>query len=256
MGSPNRLISVIQLFDNGRSVWTVDEIAQALSTSPSTAYRSVRSLVQAGFLDPVTGAGYALGPAFIRYDRVLRHNDPLIKAADRIMSDLLAQTDQGATVILCRRFRDCVMCVHEVQGTKPHAPTSYQRGVAMPMFIGATSKIILAHLPDRVLKSTYLDNEQVIRRVLKVKDWRQFRDQLRAIRRAGIAVTDSEVAKGRIGIAAPVVRQDQVIASISLVIAAKTLGRRKAETLTPPVLAAAARISQNLARERPLVTRG
>lgn len=256
MGSPNKLISVVQLFDNGRSVWTVDEIAQALGTSSSTAYRSVRSLVQAGFLDPVTGAGYALGPAFIRYDRVLRQNDPLIKAADRVMSGLLGQTDQGATVILCRRFRDCVMCVHEVQGTKPHAPTSYQRGVAMPMFIGATSKIILAHLPDRVLKSTYLGNEQIIRRVLKIERWQQFRDQLKAIRKAGVAVTDSEVAKGRIGIAAPIVRQGQVIASISLVIAAQALGRRKAETMVPSVLAAAARISQNLSREKPLVTRG
>ncbi|HEU5019462.1 MAG TPA: IclR family transcriptional regulator C-terminal domain-containing protein [Pseudolabrys sp.] len=256
MGGPNRLISVLQLFDNGRSVWTVDEIAEALTTSPSTAYRSVRALVQGGFLDPVTGAGYALGPAFIRYDRVLRQNDPLIKAADLIMSDLLSQTDQGATVILCRRFRDCVMCVHEVQGAKPHAPTSYQRGVAMPMFIGATSKIILAHLPDRVLKSTYLSNEQVIRRVLKVQNWQQFREQLKAIRRAGIALTDSEVAKGRIGVAAPIVRESQVIASISLVIAAKALGHRKAETMVSSVLAAASRISRNLSREKPLVTRG
>jgi DNA-binding IclR family transcriptional regulator len=256
MSSPNRLISVLQLFDNGRPVWTVEALAQALGTSPSTAYRSVRALVQAGFLDPVTGAGYALGPAFIRYDRVLRQNDPLIKVADPIMSDLLADTDQGATVILCRRFRDCVMCVHEVQGSKPHAPTSYERGVAMPMFIGATSKILLAHLPDRTLKSTYLDNEQIIRRVLKIQSWQQFREQLKAIRRSGFALTDSEVAKERIGLAAPIVRDDQVIASISLVIATKVLGRRKAESFSPAVCAAAARISQSLARKRPLVTRG
>lgn len=256
MSNPNRLISVLQLFDNGQAVWTVDEIAHALGTSPSTAYRSVRSLVQAGFLDPVTGAGYALGPAFIRYDRVLRQNDPLIKIADPIMSKLLAKTNQGATIILCRRFRDCVMCVHEVQGNKPHAPTAYERGVAMPMFLGATSKIVLAHLPDRTLKSTYLDNEQVIRRVLKLQSWQQFREELKSIRKAGFAATNSEVAKGRAAIAAPIVRDGQVIAGISLVIAAKILGTRKAESFAPAVLAAAACVSQGLARVKPLVTRG
>ena len=255
MSSPNRLISVIQLFDNGRPVRTVDEIAQSLGISASTAYRSVRTLVKAGFLDPVTGAGYALGPAFIRYDRVLRQNDTLIKVADPVMSELLAHTNQSATVILCRRFRDCVMCVHEVQGNKPHAPTSYERGVAMPMFIGATSKIILAHLPNRTLKTTYLENEKMIRGVLKIRSWQDFRAQLKTIRRDGFALTDSEVAKGRIGLAAPIVRNGQVIASISLVVAGKKLGRQRIESLVPAVCAAAKRISQSVSRKRQLVTR-
>ncbi|MGH7784130.1 MAG: helix-turn-helix domain-containing protein, partial [Candidatus Binatia bacterium] len=74
----SRLLAILQLFESGQAVWTVDEISHERKMSVSTAYRHVRELVKSGYLDPVTGAGYALGPAFIRYDRVLRQNDPLI----------------------------------------------------------------------------------------------------------------------------------------------------------------------------------
>ncbi|MEH2479841.1 DNA-binding IclR family transcriptional regulator [Nitrobacteraceae bacterium AZCC 2146] len=79
------------------------------------------------------------------------------------MKTLLTRTNRHATVILCRRFKDCV---HEIQDDKSKQTTSYERGVAMPLFLGATSKVILANLPDRTSKSVYLANEETIRRVL------------------------------------------------------------------------------------------
>jgi DNA-binding IclR family transcriptional regulator len=256
MGRPSRTIAVLQLFDNGRPVWTVEEIARQVRTSVSTAYRTVRDLVQAGFLDPVAGAGYSLGPAFIRYDRILRQSDPLVRVADPIMKDLLERTSQSATAILARRFRECVMCVHEVQGETPHAPTSYERGVAMPLFLGATSRIILAYLPDRTLKSTYLANEAAIRKVLRLQTWPEFKESLKAIRRDGYAMTHSEVAKGNIGLAAPILRDDQIVAGISLVISAKSLRSRKIEQFLPELFAAAKRVTRAFSNERPVLTRG
>jgi DNA-binding IclR family transcriptional regulator len=256
MARPSRTIAVLQLFDTGSPVWTVEEIARKLRTSVSTAYRTVRDLVQAGFLDPVAGAGYSLGPGFIRYDRILRQCDPLIRVADPVMSELLERTHQSATTILARRFRECVMCVHEVQGQKPHAPTSYERGVAMPLFLGATSKLILAYLPDRTLKSTYLANEAAIRKVAKLQTWPEFKAHLKAIRRDGYAWTDSEVAKGRTALAAPILRDDQIVAGISLVIASKSLHGRKIEQFLPELFAAAKRISRSFSNEKPVLTRG
>ena len=255
MRRPHRLLAILQLFEDGRPIWTVEDIGTALGVPTSTIYRHVRNLVQAGFLDPVTGAGYALGPGFIRYDRILRQNDQLIRVAEPVMKDLLARTSQHATVILCRRFKDCVMCVHEIEGAQPHPTTSYERGVAMPMFLGATSKVILANLPDRTLKSVYLANEKAIRRTLKVHDWKDFKEQFRAIRRAGYALTDSEVAKGRIGLAAPISRDGQIIAGISLVAIPSKTNRAKVSSYIQSVVAAAAQISKLLSKEMPLVPR-
>jgi DNA-binding IclR family transcriptional regulator len=254
MSRPDRLLAILQLFEDGRPTWSVEDIGVALGMSISTTYRHVRSLVQAGFLDPAAGAAYALGPGFIRYDRILRQNDRLIQIADPLMKALLARTNRHATVILCRRFKDCVMCVHEVQGDKPNT-TSYERGVAMPMFLGATSKVILANLPDRTLKSVYLANEDQIRRALKIRDWKTFKDQLREIRKAGYALTDSEVATRRIGLAAPISRDGQVIAGLSLVAIPDKTDRAKIANYIPSVVSAAAAISTALSQETPVVPR-
>ncbi|HEV2574198.1 IclR family transcriptional regulator [Methylocella sp. CPCC 101449] len=248
MTPANRVLAILQLFENGQSVWTVEEIARELGASTSTTYRHVRELVQSGFLDPVAGAGYALGPAFIRYDRILRQNDELIRIAAPIMEKLLAQTSQKAMVILCRRFKDCVMCVFEVHGSEPHLTTSYERGVAMPMFLGATSKVILANLPDRTLKAIYLSNEQTIHRLLHVEGWPQFKEQIRGIKRAGYAMTDSEVAPGRIGLAAPIARDQQVVAGISLVAVPNTTERQRLTEYRDHVIEAARLISAELSQ--------
>jgi DNA-binding IclR family transcriptional regulator len=255
MARSSRLIVVLQLFENNRPVWTVDEISRTLGISVSTAYRHVRELVGSGFLDPVTGAGYALGPAFIRYDRILRQSDPLIQIAHPVMAALLDRTRQNGTVALCRRFKDCVMCVHEVRGKKSRGQTSYERGVAMPMFLGATSKVILAQLPDRVLRGVYLANEKTIRQVLRTRDWSEFKSQLREIRRSGFALTDSEVAKGRVGLAAPIGRNGQVAACISLIVDANGWDKKKVSSFIPHVVGAAQSISRSLIKEAPVISR-
>jgi len=218
--SRNRVLYILQLFDR-RPVWTVEEIAREMDISASTAYRDVQELCQTGFLDRVLGAGYVLGSAFIQYDRLIRRDDALIRHAAPLMRRLLGRTTQRATAVLSRRYRDCVMCVHQEQGSAPHPVTAYDRGVAMPLFKGATAKAVLAHLDARVLKRMYLENETQIRAASGCGTWKEFQAQLAAIRSDGYAVTVGEVAADRVGIAAPVHLGTQVIAALSLVLHAR-----------------------------------
>lgn len=216
MAGQNNLLSILQLFDGDGVVLTAEDIASALGISIRTAYRNVRELSQAEFLDPVTGAGYALGPAFIHFDRLIRQSDPLIHVADRPMLALLDKASQAASVILCRRFRDRIMSVHKHDGDVPHLPVSYERGAAMSLFVGAPAKAILAFMPDRALKALYLRNEDELRRT-GAPSYAEMRSILKGIRRQGYSMTTSEVGPGRVGIAAPVMRHSVVVASVSLV---------------------------------------
>jgi DNA-binding IclR family transcriptional regulator len=255
IGSRNRILHILQLFDR-EQVWSVDAIARAMGVSVSSAYRDVQELSQAGFLDPVVGGGYALGPAFIHYDRLIRMNDPLIRPAMPIMRELLADTTQRATAVLCRRHRDCVMCVHQEHGDAPHPITTYERGVAMPLFKGATSKAILAHLDERILKRQYLNNEQHIRDELGCSGWLDFRDQMHQIRRAGHAITVAEVAPDRVGIAAAVLVGRQVIAGLSLVLHVDDYIGDAVQRFPRAVRSAAAAVSEAVSPQQPLVARG
>ncbi|MES2536906.1 MAG: IclR family transcriptional regulator [Pseudomonadota bacterium] len=254
--SLTRALRILQLFDASRKVWTVEELAHELDASTSSAYRDVQELSRNGFLDPVAGAGYVLGPAFIQYDRLIRQTDPLIRVAAPVMRELLSRTTQHATAILCRRFRDQVMCVHQEQGTGPHPVTTYERGIAMPMFFGASSKVILAHLEDRALKRLYLENETTILRNSGLPGWREFKEQLRLIRRAGHALTSDEVTVGLSGVAAPVLLDKQVIAGISVVFGDELLDEQVRARFPLEVMAAAAMISQGLSDDKSLISRG
>ena len=252
MKTSSRQILVLQLFEREKPVWTVEQMTRTLKLPESTVYRHVRNLVAAGFLDPVNSAGYTLGPAFIRYESIIRATDALIQHAEPVMAALLERTAQTCTVFLSRRFRDCVMCVHEVRGSRS-GETGYGRGVAMPMFLGATSKVILAQLPPRTLKAVYLDNESAIRRSLNIRDWNEFHRSIKEIRRAGFAMTKSEVSKERTGIAAPITRNGQSVASLTL--SGIGWSSKKADQYIQFVRAAATEISDTFANDTAMISR-
>lgn len=253
--SRNRVLHILQLFDR-HPVWTVEATAREMGISASSAYRDVQELCQTGFLDPVLGAGYVLGPAFVQYDRLIRRNDALIRIATPLMRGLLEDTTQRATAVLSRRYRDCVMCVHQEQGRAPHPVAAYERGVAMPLFKGATAKAILAHLDERVLKRMYLEYEAQIRAASGCGSWKEFQAELAAIRADGFAVTISEVTANRVGIAAPVHLGKQVVAALSLVLHIREFKGVARKRFPSAVRGAAEALSATASREEIWVTRG
>ena len=110
---------------------------------------------------------------------------------------MFGRAAEGSTVLLCRLFHDRVMCVHQVMGRGPQEPVSYERGRLMPLYRGATSKIILAHLPPRTLKALFAHDAAEIAEAGLGAGWDEFRRGLAAIRRAGVTVSHGEIDAGR-----------------------------------------------------------
>jgi DNA-binding IclR family transcriptional regulator len=216
-GSGDRLLAVLALFTAEAAQWTVDGVAEELGVSVPTTYRYFKKLTKAGLISPVSGAGYTLGPAIIQMDRQIQISDPMLNAARGVMIALARDAGDGATVLLCRLFHDRVMCVHQIMGRGPQAPVSYERGRLMPLFRGATSKIILAHLRSRTLKALFTREAAEIAAAGLGGSWEEFRRGLAAIRRAGVCVSHGEIDAGRVGIAAPVFdRERTVLGSLSI----------------------------------------
>lgn len=247
----NRTLHILRLFTPAHALWTVDELAAELVLSSSSAYRYVQELTSAGFLDRVHG-GYALGPALIGLDYLIRHHDPLIRAAAPPMRQLLDATTQRGTVILCRRCRDYVMCIHQEQGTLPHRRAGYERGVAMPLFTGATSRIILANETPTVQRRTYLEHEAAIRAAGDASSWKEFAALATRIRAAGYSESTSEVTPGLHGIAAPVFQDQRIVAALSLV---SEVDDEPSKSWRMQVIAAARSLSLSLASADLLVAR-
>jgi DNA-binding IclR family transcriptional regulator len=220
-GSGDRLLAVLELFSAEATQWTVEDAAAELGVSTTTTYRYFKKLTRAGLISPIAGAAYALGPAIIQMDRLIQAADPVLNAARSVMIELARDAGEGATVLLCRLFHDRVMCVHQIIGRGPQAPVSYERGRLMPLYRGATSKIILAHLRPRTLKGLFAHNAREIASAGLGTGWEEFRRALAAIRRAGVSISHGEIDSGRVGVAAAVFDSDRaVLGSLSLVLPA------------------------------------
>jgi DNA-binding IclR family transcriptional regulator len=246
-GSGDRLLAVLALFTAQETQWTVEAAAEKLAVSTTTTYRYFKKLTKAGLISPVSGAGYTLGPAIIQMDRLIQASDPMLNGARGVMIELAGAAPEGSTVLLCRLFHDRVMCIHQIMGRGPQQPVSYERGRLMPLYRGATSKIILAHLPARTLKALFAHDAEEIASAGLGTSWEEFRRGLAAIRRAGVTVSRSEIDPGRIGVAAPIFDKDRaVLGSLSLALPATHADEALVRRLAPLTVAGAREIERTM----------
>lgn len=249
MNTAAKLLEVLRLFASEAPVWRVERIAAVLRVSQSTAYRYVAQLVRTGFLDPVASGGYVLGPTFVELDRRIRMSDPLLRAALPEIAKLRKLAAKRAGIVLTRYYRDCVMCIHSEYASADAPKVSYERGLPMSLFRGATSKAILASLPDRVLRRLYRAHASEVAAAGMGRDWKAFSGAFRQLRGAECIVTRSEVSRGRLGIAAPIVADDAVLGSLSLVVPERDLTEAETKQMSAAIVRAAGRISKSLARD-------
>jgi len=246
MGGLSRYVSVLRLFDEKRSEWTVPEMATALKVPASTVYRTVREMVASEFLEPAAEARYRLGACFVEFDRLSRVTDPLYSVGGKLLRDVVAQARVPCVAVLARLYDDRVMCVADCQSAEDGVHTSYERGRPRPLTRGATSKVILAQLPSRRL-SKLLEN-LTPESTPATKNLSKYREELAAIRKRGYSVTRGEVDKKVVGIAAPVSVLDRsLIGSLSLVVPAAILDEGLERRLTLLVVSSAALLTSELA---------
>jgi DNA-binding IclR family transcriptional regulator len=245
LAAVDRVFEVLRLFAEVRPEWTVEEVMQERGISISTAYRDIRALTDQGFLSPVGGGRYVLGPAFAEYDRAIRRSDPLLTTSRPFMRELVQHVATPASSLLCRSYRDTVLCIHEeCNGDDLEADRfPYERGLPMPLFKGANPQVILAWLPNRQVRRIYDQNADEIGHSGLGRDWTGFRNTLKQVRKDGFNVAVSAIDSGFVGVAAPVCQdiggQMEIAGSLSIIIRVNERSDAEIQRLTPLVVEAA-----------------
>ncbi|WP_417678841.1 IclR family transcriptional regulator [Roseibium sp.] len=214
MAGFDRYQNILRLFLDQGSLWTVADMSDALQTSASNVYRTVRELVAAGFLESAADSQYRLGPIFLEFEHRLRETDPLVRSGRTFLMPLVEQAGIPCCVVLARLYGDKVMCVADARSARFGEQTSYERGRPMPIMRGATSKAVLAGLSPRRRDKLLL---KLSGKGELVTD--TFRAELESIRKAGIVTALGEVDAGLAGIAVPMnFKALAVHASLSFVV--------------------------------------
>ena len=217
MSSLERLLSVLDLYSEVEPIWTLEEITRETGYARSTAYRYVKELCEAGLMIPIGKGAHVLGPRFIEFDRLIRNTDPLLIAAQKVMPQLYQEFGVGL-LLLSSLYGDKVLCIHQEPLTVSFE-VSYTRGRPMPLFYGATAKIILANLPERRLTKLFLNHRLEISKAGLGGEWDQFRGHLKKIRDQGFCVSRGEVDEGVTGIGSAIfAERKSVIGSLTYVL--------------------------------------
>jgi DNA-binding IclR family transcriptional regulator len=117
----------------------------------------------------------------------------------------------------------------------------------MPLFRGATARMILAHLPTYQQKNLLLNHAKEIADSGLGETWEEFRGNLKAMRRDGSCVSFGQIDNTLVGIGAPIfLGQGDVTGSLSFIVSRAGLKDARIEELRAAVKVAAAEVSERL----------
>ena len=249
MTSLAKMLRILELFEDDRTSFQVDDAVAATGASRATVYRYLQALSASGLLAPATGGTFVLGSKIIELDRLVRRTDPLSTSARPIMDAVSARL--GLNMLLCSYYGDKVMCAEVVWPDRSVRP-AYERGRKMPMFHGAMAKLILAHLTPYQLRNMMLWHADEIRAAGLGDNWEEFRQAMARIRKDGSCVTRGEVVEGLVGIGAPVFDPDRrILGSIVFAMPERRVAEMGEPLLRAEIITIAGQIDEEIARHVP-----
>lgn len=222
MTRTHRVLDVLRMYSGDVSGLTAAQITERLGSARATAYRCIADLEASGLLERSNQGTYVLGPTIVELDRRIRLSDPLIHAAAPVMRGLCDRT--GGAILLCRLHGHKVLCVHQCSGSRAPRSVSYERGRAMPLYRGATSRAILAHLDTRRLEGLVREDPQGLLDAGLAATVAELSVQLAGMRQQAVLRTDGEIDADAIGWAVALHHGKQLLGSLSVVLSRTQVG--------------------------------
>jgi DNA-binding IclR family transcriptional regulator len=246
--SLERMLSILDLFEGEIAEWTADELSARLGYTRSTLYRYLKVLTDHGFLAVLPDIGYTLGPRIIELDYKIRTRDRLILASIPAMGELVGEIPSIA--LLCRRYRDKVLCIHQERSTD-RFQSNYERGKARPLLRGAASRVILAHMSPTALTRLYQAQAPEFAAAGYGETFEDVREVLKGIRRAGFDVSVGHVTPGVTGVAAPLFdARGTVVGSLSVTLGETNIGPERLKFISDRVCFCARIVTKTLSRDQ------
>ncbi len=213
--SPERMLRILDLFNEDKLSWTPESIASQIQVSIPTAYRYLKILMEAGLLQKDLNQEYSLGARIITLDHLLRTGDKVLHHSLAHMRTLVERT--GFDCVVSRLYGDKVIDTHKTASSSP-MNLGYGRGRPRPLFKGAAPKVIMAHMPNPRLQKIFHDNTDAIKAAQLPQEWNAFKKYYQTIRKAGFYLSKGELEPGVCALASPIWSQDGfILGAISVV---------------------------------------
>lgn len=212
----DRLVRVLNCFSPEQPTWSLAEISAHLQVPKSTLHRFLVSLESHGILrrDP-DDKRWRLGYRLVTWGELAADSTGLHDIALPIMRELARVT--GETVLLTVYQDQEVVCIEKVETSHPVRLT-LDVGTRHPPHAGASSKILMAYLPEEEVQAIILDKGLPKVCTNTITDPDELLVELALIRERGYAESFEETDAGAWGVATPIYGQNgDVVAAIGVV---------------------------------------
>ncbi len=243
--SVRRAFDILELMLQRGEPVTVADLVQKLSIPKSTAYELVRTLTEAGCVEPsAKGAGLFLGRKLFELGMAYRAQVDLLKDGSEIVEQLRDET--GETIQLSVLENSMMLVLAKEEGSRPIRIIS-RIGSRVPVNWAAAGRLLVSDLDDASLRGLL---ERTVRQSPSgraITDIDRLIGQIRRFRRQGYATETNEANEHAGCVAAPVVDgSGKCVAAISIVAPEQRLGKSNRDVLVKAACDAAKRLSRKL----------
>ena len=238
-------LDVIEHINDDSKVYRASDIARALGKNRTRVFRILKTLEMRGYVDyNADTQGYRLGVKFLQIGENVRERLDLRREAETILVELSRKTGDSAHLLILQGTR--AVTIDRRQGDN-RLQVASPIGQSLPLYVGASPKILLAYLPDeereRIVKGIELerftDNT--------IADLNELREYLTIIRQQGYAVDEEDYEQGVYAIGVPVFDfTGRVIAGITITTPGSRYSTQRKQELIDLVVEAGKRLSEKL----------
>lgn len=188
---------------------SVTEISRKLGIPVQSVHRILGSLSRHGFVTQNNkNRKYKLGLTVMRYGFLMWDSLIFRSAAKPFMEELSRKTKE--TVYLATRENAEGVYIDSVDSPQM-LKISEPIGLRLPLFVGASNRVILAYLPQKTRERILADVDWSSVPSLKPLRRSYIEDELEKIRERGYAITSGEATEGTTGIGAPIFSYDNTV---------------------------------------------
>ncbi|WP_329126371.1 IclR family transcriptional regulator [Streptomyces sp. NBC_01465] len=205
--SVRRALDILGLLSEDRPTVTLREIVDATGLAKTTAVRLVQTLEQCGLLWD-TPAGYTAGPGLWRWAHLAHTSWELPRETRKLMRELAEEQRETVNLFMLRgEHRVCVAQQESPQALRHVVGV----GDELPLWAGASSKILLGTAPDSLLHRIAQGSPYGELHARQLRVWADTAAE------HGFAVSRGERDEGLTAVAVPVLgRSGAVVAALSL----------------------------------------
>ncbi|MFJ7951462.1 IclR family transcriptional regulator [Lysinibacillus sp. NPDC096418] len=215
MSSLHKAIKVLKAFTKDEPTLSLTELSKKTGISISSLQRFVSTFVYEGFLhkDERTKR-YQLGHSLLYLGNLVKQESSLIIVAEPLLKKLNEEMGESVSInIIDGLERRCIL---NYDSTYPLSTKMYV-GDTSPLYAGASSKTLLAFMPDVEEYVEQITLTPITDHTILSKD--QLMEELQQIRSQRFAKSNGERVRGACSVTAPILNAShQIIASVTMVI--------------------------------------